>query len=87
MRAPGGLCHGTSAVCCAVARHSCECLCTTCERRGDGYFAQRAVLPGDLTATDRLAPAVFAALRARRVSVGKRGPKASSAGGAKHAGG
>lgn len=47
-------------------RHSCECLCASCEAQGAGYFAQRAALAGDPRAAERLSPAVFVALATER---------------------
>lgn len=47
-------------------RHSCECICSSCEAQGAGYFAQRAALTGDRHAAERLSPAVFTALAAER---------------------
>lgn len=53
----------------AVAvRHSCECLCATCEQHGSGFFAQKALLAGEATARYRLAPAVVTALSTQRAS-------------------
>lgn len=52
----------------AAVRHSCECLCATCEQHGSGFFAQRALLSGETTAGSRLAPAVVTALSTQRAS-------------------
>ena len=47
-------------------RHSCECMCSTCEAQGSGYFAQRAALAGESHAAERLSPSVFLTLSAER---------------------
>jgi hypothetical protein len=47
-------------------RHSPECICTSCERCGSGFFAQRAALAGDAGAADRLSAPVFALLTNQR---------------------
>lgn len=46
--------------------HSCECMCSTCEAQGAGYFAQHAALTGDSHAADLLSPAVFVTLASER---------------------
>lgn len=45
-----------------TSRHTCECLCTYCERNRTGQFAQRAAIAGDQSAAAKLSPRVLAAL-------------------------
>jgi len=66
----------------SAPRHSCECVCSTCETQGAGYFAQRAALAGDPQAAERLSNEVFVTLateRGRRRRSLRKAPDQSSA--------
>lgn len=46
--------------------HTCQCDCPSCELNQRGYFAQRAVLDGDDSAAQGLAPPIVTVLTAER---------------------